>query len=34
MCVAVCVWQPTPKMADITVTKIAAYVRVRILTNQ
>ena len=28
------VWQPTPRTADVTVTKIAGYVRVRILTNQ
>ena len=27
-------WQPTPTMADVTVTKIAGYVRVRILMNQ
>ena len=33
MCVAVCVWQPTPRTADVTVTKIAGYVRVRILMN-
>ena len=30
VCVRVCVWQPTPKTADVTVTKIAGYVRVRI----
>ena len=30
----VCVWQPTPKTADVTVTKIAGYVRVRILMNR
>ena len=29
-----CVWQPTPKTADVTVTKIAGYVRVRIPTNR
>ena len=29
-----CVWQPTPKTADVTVTKIAGYVRVRIFMNQ
>ena len=29
-----CVWQPTPKTADVTVTKIAGYVRVRILMNR
>ena len=29
-----CVWQPTPRTADVTVTKIAAYVRVRILVNR
>ena len=29
-----CVWQPTPKTADVTVTKIAGYVRVCILMNQ
>ena len=28
-----CVWQPNPKTADVTVTKIAGYVRVRILMN-
>ena len=27
-------WQPTPKTADVTVTKIAGYVRVCILTNR
>ena len=26
--------QPTPRTADVTVTKIAGYVRVRILTNR
>ena len=25
-----CVWQPTPRTADVTVTKIVGYVRVRI----
>ena len=29
-----CVSQPTPRMADVTVTKIAGYVRVRILMNR
>ena len=29
-----CVWQPTPKTADVTVTKIASYVRVRIVINR
>ena len=29
-----CVWQPTPTIADVTVTNIAGYVRVRILMNQ
>ena len=32
-CVWPCVRQPTPKTADVTVTKIAGYVRVRILMN-
>ena len=32
--VCVCVWQPTPRTADVTVTKIAVYVRVRILMNR
>ena len=27
-------WQPTLRMADVTVTKIAGYVRVRILMNR
>ena len=27
-------WQPTPTTADVTVTKIAGYVHVRILMNQ
>ena len=30
----VCVWQPIHKTADVTVTKIAGYVRVRILMNR
>ena len=30
----VTVWQPTHRMADVTVTKIAGYVRVRILMNR
>ena len=36
MCVAVCacVWQPTHRTADVKVTKIAGYVRVRILMNR
>ena len=34
VCVAGCVMQPTPKTADVTVTKIAGYVRVRILMNR
>ena len=29
-----CVWQSTPRTADVTVTKIAGYVRVRILMNR
>ena len=29
-----CVWQPTPTTVDVIVTKIACYVRVRILTNR
>ena len=29
-----CVWQSTPRKADVTVTKLACYVRVRILMNQ
>ena len=33
MCVAMCV-SPTPKSADVTVTKVAGYVRVRILMNR
>ena len=32
--VCVCVWQTTPRTAEITVTKIAGYVRVRILMNR
>ena len=28
------VWKPTPRTADVTVTKIAGYVRVRILMNR
>ena len=28
------VWQPTPRTADVTVTKIAGYVRVRILMHR
>ena len=28
------VWHPTPITADFTVTKIAGYVRVRILMNR
>ena len=31
---AVCVWKPTPITADVTITKIAGYVRVRILMNR
>ena len=30
----VSVWQPTPTTVDVTVTKIAGYVRVRILMNR
>ena len=30
----VAVWQPTPKTADVPVTKIAGYVRARILMNR
>ena len=33
MCGRVGVWQPTPRTADVTVTKIAGYGRVRILTS-
>ena len=29
-----CVWQPTPKMADVAVTKIEGYVRIRILMTR
>ena len=32
--VRVCVWQSTPRTANVTVTKIAVYVRVRILVNR
>ena len=32
--VCACVWQPTPKTADVTVTKIAGYVRVRVVMNR
>ena len=32
--VCACVWQPTHKTADVTVTKIAGYVRVRIIMNR
>ena len=31
---AVCVWKRTPITADVTVTKIAGYVRVRILMHE
>ena len=31
-CVCACVWQPTPRTADVT--KIPGYVRIRILVNQ
>ena len=34
MWLAVCVWQPTPKTADVTIAKIGGYVRVRILMNR
>ena len=30
----VAIWQPTPTTADVTVTKIAGYVRVRIIMNR
>ena len=30
----VAVWQATPKTADVTVTEIAGYVRIRILMNR
>ena len=33
-CVRACVWKSTPRTADVTVTKIAGYVRVRILMNR
>ena len=29
-----CVYQPTPKTAEVTFTKIAGYVRIRILMNR
>ena len=29
-----CFWQPTPRTADVTVSKIAGYVRVGILMNR
>ena len=29
-----CVWQPTPKTADVTVNKIAGYGHVRLLVNR
>ena len=29
-----CVWKPNPRTADVTSTKIAGYVRVRILMNR
>ena len=29
-----CVWQPTPKTADVTVTKILGYVRIHIIMNR
>ena len=32
--VCVCVCQPTPRTADVTITKMAGYVRVRILMNR
>ena len=31
---SVCVWQSSPRTADVTDTKIAGYVRVRILMNR
>ena len=34
VCVCVCVCKSTPITADVTVTKIAGYVRVRILMNR
>ena len=33
MYVAMCMWKPTPITADVPFTKIAGYVRVRILMN-
>ena len=33
-CVCACVWQSTPRTADVTVTNIAGYVRVRIVMNR
>ena len=30
----VCVWQPTPRTADLTVAQIAGYVRIRIHMNR
>ena len=30
----VCVWKSAPRTADVTVTKIAGYVRVRILVKR
>ena len=30
----VSVWQPTPRTADVTITKIAGYIRVRIVMNR
>ena len=32
--VCACVWQPTPRTAYVTVTKIASYVSVSILMNR
>ena len=34
MWLSVCVWTSAPRMAYVTVTKIAGYVRVRILMNR
>ena len=34
VCVCVCVCKSTPRTADVTVTKIAGYVRVCILMNR
>ena len=31
---SVCVWKSAPRMADVTVTKIAGYVRIRILMKR